>query len=1128
MYRALVDWFTDRLRAEKAIRDSDATPVEDGLFTAAESFYDLCVYKCTPFTKRRDPGNSQEEVSEEPAGETVGGADSQQPDAAGNEDDKLETLIKKHSVDFDSEFECGNLATAVRVLGREGLLSRDTPPTTEESPTPPPCSELHELSVHQEYDLRLSNDLFTTGNIQWYYFAVTAPSPPSAQFTGSSLFPGLHRISYPLTVRFNITNMMKSDALYNYGCRPATYSHRAAEEEYIGWTHAGFDVCYYKNDTSFVKKSKYRTRRQHHYTLSFSYTFRGPDTVYFAHSFPYTYTRLQRYLLALERDTRIATFIRRKMLCCTLANNRCDLLTITAPCQNPTDMENRPGVVITARVHPGESNSSFVMEGLLDFLTSEHLEAVQLRAAYVIKVVPMLNPDGVIHGNYRCSLAGCDLNRKYSSTDPALHPTICAVKGVISEMSQSRGVSLYIDIHGHSQRKNAFLYGCDPNQTNVDKITSAVQMLSPSQGLDKSVFCRIFPKILEATSTSLAQSQGRVRGYFSFEDSALGIQKSKTGTGRVVTWRSAGVSAAYTVEISFCGNGNNAEVKLIKTLAAHYKKKRSRLEQLKGTLNCYSDHLAQLGTSTKWTAELTNILRAGGFTNHYSEGDLMAMGTEICLAIHSYSNLDGKRFRGLKDCLKNIGDRPSSRPSTPSQQRPSCRPVDAATQKLLEGRNAVRAALLNQDKNRNAINGIQELVAAADILEPILHPAVVSVEVLEQVMSQHMANKVMLQLTPRLLCEIELRKEFRLLEDRSPSFEDQDSADLIGDRETTGGRIGEGNKQGDGSTLDSLECNFDNHFIGTKLFLYDIEEDMGSDSDPSGDEAPTSKLAVNAAFINLARFSKHNIAERIKLATKRSSRIRNKSTGVGISVASSLLSSPRRRNSVNAKDPDDAFHEKVQVTYGNGSLAPHRQAIAESLVLNRLTIQQAQQLQQPFLVKKALTAGPPVVKQTVKIRNICLDPELGPKKYHGQQTLSSGGAPKAQISSPSFVLGKKDKVSLLQSCSSPSFRPSHPSSTPFTSIPPRDSSKKVVMTPRVSNGDLSPVGQGKRFIIDAKEHVVPRHPPTESCQTSFSGGTFARNVVTVGDIASVILADVAVDVQPQCGNRGKCAVSTGL
>jgi murein tripeptide amidase MpaA len=28
-------------------------------------------------------------------------------------------------------------------------------------------------------------------------------------------------------------------------------------------------------------------------------------------------------------------------------------------------------------------------------------------------IIPMLNVDGVINGNYRCSLASCDLNRKW-------------------------------------------------------------------------------------------------------------------------------------------------------------------------------------------------------------------------------------------------------------------------------------------------------------------------------------------------------------------------------------------------------------------------------------------------------------------------------------------------------------------------------------------------------------------------------------------------------------------------------------------------------------------------------------------------------------------------------------------
>ena len=62
-------------------------------------------------------------------------------------------------------------------------------------------------------------------------------------------------------------------------------------------------------------------------------------------------------------------------------------------------------------MHPGESNASYIIEGAIKFLISNEPEAVMLRNIYVFKVVPMLNPDGVIVGNYRTSLGGHDLNR---------------------------------------------------------------------------------------------------------------------------------------------------------------------------------------------------------------------------------------------------------------------------------------------------------------------------------------------------------------------------------------------------------------------------------------------------------------------------------------------------------------------------------------------------------------------------------------------------------------------------------------------------------------------------------------------------------------------------------------------
>lgn len=51
------------------------------------------------------------------------------------------------------------------------------------------------------------------------------------------------------------------------------------------------------------------------------------------------------------------------------------------------------------------------MEGAIDYIVSSEEGARLLRDKFVFKIIPMLNPDGVIIGNYRCSLSGQDLNR---------------------------------------------------------------------------------------------------------------------------------------------------------------------------------------------------------------------------------------------------------------------------------------------------------------------------------------------------------------------------------------------------------------------------------------------------------------------------------------------------------------------------------------------------------------------------------------------------------------------------------------------------------------------------------------------------------------------------------------------
>jgi len=152
--------------------------------------------------------------------------------------------------------------------------------------------------------------------------------------------------------------------------------------------------------------------------------------------------------------------IRKTILTKTIAGNDCEMVIITNFSSKPEQIAIRRAVILTSRVHPGESNASYMMEGTLEYLVSEDEGARYLRDNFVFKIIPMLNPDGVIVGNYRCSLSGLDLNRQWISASAKLCPENYATKVMMRKTQDSRDIFFYCDYHGHSCAKNLFMYGC--------------------------------------------------------------------------------------------------------------------------------------------------------------------------------------------------------------------------------------------------------------------------------------------------------------------------------------------------------------------------------------------------------------------------------------------------------------------------------------------------------------------------------------------------------------------------------------------------------------------------------------------------------------------------------------------
>ncbi|KJP89221.1 hypothetical protein AK88_01099 [Plasmodium fragile] len=188
--------------------------------------------------------------------------------------------------------------------------------------------------------------------------------------------------------------------------------------------------------------------------------------------------------------------------------------------------EEKKIIFLTARVHPGETNASYVMHGFLSFITSDNAYADALRDNFIFIVIPMLNVDGVILGHNRLCANGFDLNRQWNRPIYYLHQTVHSAKSLIKKINRNGRIVFFCDVHGHSRKYNCFLFGNSDSRSH----------------LRGKKLAEIFPQVL-----------GPSLPWFSAEDTKFKSENINRGVARHVCGREFSIDCSYTFEVSLIG-----------------------------------------------------------------------------------------------------------------------------------------------------------------------------------------------------------------------------------------------------------------------------------------------------------------------------------------------------------------------------------------------------------------------------------------------------------------------------------------------------------------------------------------------------------------------------------------------
>jgi len=175
------------------------------------------------------------------------------------------------------------------------------------------------------------------------------------------------------------------------------------------------------------------------------------DQVWIAHVPPYT----TRNLDALFREVASIPQVKIESVGKSVEGRSIPLVSITEP---SVPDKGKKLIWLMFRQHAWEAGSSWTGEGVIRFLSSFSPVAARIRKQAIVKILPLCDPDGVVHGGVRFNRYGYDLNRNWDIVDPVKMPEITSErKAILDWVDAGKNIDFFLTLH--NTETNEYLNG---------------------------------------------------------------------------------------------------------------------------------------------------------------------------------------------------------------------------------------------------------------------------------------------------------------------------------------------------------------------------------------------------------------------------------------------------------------------------------------------------------------------------------------------------------------------------------------------------------------------------------------------------------------------------------------------